>query len=163
MGGSRSETTSFGSTTTDSQSRSLSGTFALSRGRSTNFSDTEAVSRTRTWSVDRDVSQNRVVSQGDEESVNETIVSTESDETVQSYSGLIPRGKVGIFYRQTTRWVRRAEVRSYNLCGIARHVGELQFNDWTWAPDLAIGDSCETQPPPTNLPPRACLVEPCGG
>jgi hypothetical protein len=163
MGGSHAETSTFGSTTTDSQSRSLSGTYALSRGRSTNFSDTEARSRTRTWTVDRDVSQERVATTGDEESVNRTVVSTETDETVQSYSGLIPNGKVGIFYRQTTRWVRRAEVRSYNLCGIARHVGELQFNDWTWAPDLAIGDTCDTQPPPSNLPPRACLVEPCGG
>ena len=50
---------------------------------------------------------------------------------------------MGIFYRQTTRWVRVAEVRSFNLCGVAQHVGDLQFNEYTWAPYLAVAPSCD--------------------
>jgi hypothetical protein len=57
--------------------------------------------------------------------------------------------------------VRRAEVRSFDLCGVAQHMGELQFNEWTWAPDLAIGDDCSSLK--TALPEARCFVEPCGG
>ena len=59
--------------------------------------------------------------------------------------------------------MKRAEVRSYNLCGLASHMGELQFNEWTWAPELAIGDSCEVVPPPPTLPAARCFIPPCGG
>jgi hypothetical protein len=58
--------------------------------------------------------------------------------------------------------VRRAEVRSYDLCGVASHLGELQFNEWTWAPALAIGDTC-TPLPVSQLPKARCTIEPCGG
>jgi hypothetical protein len=163
MNGSHSDTQSFGSTTTDDESHSLSGTYALTQGHSASQSDSASRSNTRTWTVDGEVSQDHVVAQGDSNAEEHTWESSQTDETVQSFSGLIPAGAVGIFYRQTTRWVRRAEVRSYNLCGMANFVGELQFNEWTWAPDLAIARSCDDQPPPSKLPPAACLIEPCGG
>jgi len=39
-------------------------------------------------------------------------------------------------------------------------MGELQFNEWVWAAELALGDSCEA-PPASKLPAAACLIEPC--
>ncbi|MCB9537746.1 MAG: hypothetical protein H6704_15955 [Myxococcales bacterium] len=163
MAGDRSETRAFGSTLTERSSQSLTGSYALTRARQRSQSDTEARSQSRTWDFNQGFSESDIVSEGISESEQRTWVESASDQTVQAFSGSIPRSKVGIFYRQTTRWVRRAEVRAYNLCGLGRHVGELQFNEWTWAPDLAIGDDCDALPPPSQLPSAACFVEPCGG
>jgi hypothetical protein len=83
--------------------------------------------------------------------------------TSRDFSAIIPRGQFGVFYRQTSRWVRRAEVRAFDRCGLASHLGELQFNEWNWAIDLAVGPVCDAQPPASNLPPARCHVPPCGG
>ena len=157
------ETVSYGSTTTDSMSQNVSGSYSLSRSRTRNQSDTEARSRSRTWGLDEGLSEEQVVTEGMSEQEQRTWSNSSSSTTTQGYGGFIPNGKFGIFYRQTTRWVRRAEVRAFDMCGVAQHMGELQFSDWTWAPDLAIGDDCTGQPPPSTLPPAACFIEPCGG
>jgi hypothetical protein len=163
MGGSRAETRSFGSTVNQGRTQSLGGSYALARSNSRTVTDSENLSNTRTWDMSQGVSENETISESQEVARNTTIVESSSDQTVQSYGGIIPRNQFGIFYRQTTRWVRRAEVKAYNLCGLTRHMGELQFNEWTWAPDLAIGPTCDGQPPASELPAAVCLIEPCGG
>ncbi|MCB9541939.1 MAG: hypothetical protein H6703_05765 [Myxococcales bacterium] len=162
MSGTRSETEAFGSTVTDTTSENVSGSFALTRARQRSFNDTASRERGRTWNFGQSVQAQDLVTEGITESEQRTWVSSASDQTVQAFSGIIPRTKVGIFYRQTTRWVRRAEVRAYDQCGLSQHLGELQFNEWTWAPDLAIGDACGEQPPPPGLDAAACFIEPCG-
>ncbi|MFN3202549.1 MAG: hypothetical protein ACE366_29430 [Bradymonadia bacterium] len=157
------DTVSYGSSNTDSVSQSVSGSYSLSRSRSRNQSDTEARSRSRTWSLEQGQSMEQVVSEGMSEAEQRTWSSTSSNRVIQSYGGFIPNGQFGIFYRQTTRWVRRAEVRAFDLCGVAQHMGELQFSDWQWAPELVTADSCEGQPPQSKLPPAVCRIEPCGG
>ncbi|MEM9189781.1 MAG: hypothetical protein AAGF12_11430 [Myxococcota bacterium] len=67
-------------------------------------------------------------------------------------------GQQGMWYRQTTRFVRFGSVVAYDLCGNGTQVGTVELNDWSWAPDLAIGDSC---PPPSNLPEAECRISPC--
>ena len=109
------------------------------------------------------MSESQAVSEGLSESESSTWRTSESIAETQSLRGRIPRTKVGIFYRQTTRFVRRAEVRTYDLCGLATHAGELQFNEWEWAPELAIGDDCSTEPPASELPRAQCFIPPCGG
>ena len=163
MSGSSSESRGFGSSLGESRSTNLSGTYAL--GRTSSNSDTMGMTmnNTRTWDFSEGTSVNEVASTGNSEAITNSTVTSESKGISQSFSGYIPRGRYGIFYRQTTRWVRRAEVVSYDLCGIASHMGELQFNEWDWAPDLAIGENCEVQPPPSNLPSARCLISPCGG
>ena len=72
--------------------------------------------------------------------------------------------KTGMFFRQTTRLVKRAEVRAYNKCGLAEQIGELQFNEWEWAPALGLADSCdegENGLLPVDLPRAECRIEPC--
>lgn len=162
-GGSSREDRSFGTTTTQGRSESVTGTYALSRSRDSAATDAETVSNTRTWSLGQGLSESEVVSQGDSEKVAQTVVSSTSLSVSQALSATIPRNKVGIFYRQTTRNVKRVEVRSYDLCGLSTHVGELQFNEWTWAPELALGDSCDQIPPPPTLPAAKCFISPCGG
>ena len=116
----------------------------------------------RTWDFSGSSSNATVVSEGMSESENATWSESASHRTVQEFSGRIPRNQVGMFYRQTTRMVKRAEVRAYNQCGLAEHLGEIQFNEWEWAPDLALAESCDNGPPPTNLQPEACFIPPSG-
>jgi hypothetical protein len=92
------------------------------------------------------------------QSVSESVSTT-------NYQGLVTSGNVpalenAVWYRQTTRLVRVGVIVAYDLCGNGSPVGNTSIDDWTWAPDLAIGNSC---PPPPDLPPAQCLLEPCDG
>jgi hypothetical protein len=154
---------SFGSSTTEGRSQSINNSYALSRSRGSSIDEESALESTRTWNLSEGVSNSETVSESEETAYENTIESSSEDSVTQSFSAVIPRGQMGIFYRQTTRWVRVAEVRSFNLCGVAQHVGDLQFNEYTWAPDLAVAPSCEEKPPAPNLPEASCFVPPCGG
>ncbi len=162
MSGSTDESRGFGSTVTDSRSENVNGAYSLTSGRQQDYRDTSTRNESRTWDFSESASQSDVVSEGLSDSEARTWSESSSDRTVQAFSGRIPRGRVGVFYRQTTRWIRRAEVRSYNQCGLAEHVGELQFNEWSWAPDLSLGLSCDGEPPQSNFEAAACYIEPCG-
>jgi len=161
-GGSVETERSFGSTVSEARSQSIGGSYALSNQRSTSRANTTERSMAHTWSLGEGVSESEVVSVGLSTAEDNTWSESSSIETSTSITGLIPRGRYGVWYRQTTRSVRRAEVRSYDLCGVASHLGELQFNEWTWAPALAIGDTC-TPLPVSQLPKARCTIEPCGG
>jgi hypothetical protein len=89
--------------------------------------------------------------------------SVNSTETVsRDFGGQIIAGKFGVFYRQTLRLLRRGALVAYNQCGSAEVVGDVDFTDWSWSPDLAMGDSCPPLPA-SNLPDAECLVPPCAG
>jgi hypothetical protein len=162
-GGSHNEQQSFGSTTTESTSQNLSGTYALSatttRGHS--ITDSEARSQSRTYNLGGSVAESEVVTTGMTEAEQQTWSESMTHSTLIGYSGVIPVGRFGVFYRQTIRHVRVAQVRTYNLCGVSELQGEMHFNEWTWAPDLAIGDECGATLPMSNLPERQCIVPPC--
>jgi hypothetical protein len=163
MSGSRDETRSFGSTVGESRSESLGGSYSLSTSRQRRESETEARDSSRTWNFAQGATASETITDGRSEAESRTWVSSESLATSQSLRGAIPKTKVGMFYRQTSRWVRRAEVRTYDMCGLAHHAGELQFNEWTWAVELAIANDCVSDPPPSRLPAANCAIEPCGG
>jgi hypothetical protein len=163
MGGNSSTSRNFGSTTTEGRARSVNEAYALGRGSQRSVTDREQLDSTHTWDFNESASSSNIVREGVTEAQTLTLVESSSHSTLTQFSGTIPRNQFGIFYRQTTRWVRRAEVRSYNMCGLARHMGELQFNEWTWAPDLALGATCDAAPPKSNLPEATCFVSPCGG
>lgn len=80
----------------------------------------------------------------------------------QGFGGHVIAGTFGVFYRQTLRLTRRAALVAYNQCGYATVVGEVDFTDWTWSPDLAIGNSCPPLPV-SNLPAAKCYSQPCIG
>lgn len=86
-----------------------------------------------------------------------------STETLsRGFGGTVIAGKFGVFYRQTLRFVRRAALVTYNQCGRAEVVADVDFTDWAWSPDLALADACPPLPE-SNLPKAACLVPPCAG
>ena len=111
--------------------------------------------------MSEDVSSGRVVTEGNSESLAETISTSNTSSTTFSYRGYIPRGRFGIFYRQTSRFVKLSEVITYDLNGYPQHAGYITMNSWAWAPELAIGESCDQLPEP-NLPQAICHIPPCG-
>ncbi len=164
MGGSHSEGQSFGSTTTDSSGESLTKGYALTSqdevGQSTSMSETSGT--TKVYDFGGATSMEDVVAVGEEESWEETWSTTEEDSTLMSYTGKIPVGRYGVWYRQTTRYVRQAQVYSYNLCGVRELMGSLTFNEWAWSPALAVGDKCGgTEMPRPDFPQAQCVIPPC--
>lgn len=89
-----------------------------------------------------------------------TVSST--DTVARGFGGHVIAGTQGVFYRQTMRLLRRAALVTYNQCGAAQVVGEVDFTDWTWAPDLALGNQCPPLPA-SNLPEAECIISPCTG
>ncbi|MBI2377969.1 MAG: hypothetical protein HYV07_28455 [Deltaproteobacteria bacterium] len=80
----------------------------------------------------------------------------------QDFGGQVIANRFGVFYRQTVRLIRRAAVVTYNQCGAPNVVADLDFMDWTWSPDLAVGTGCPPLPK-SNLPAAQCLIGPCQG
>lgn len=149
----------FGSTTTDRRSERMNGSYNVSESRQTDFQDAQTRDRSRTWNFSGSVTDDTVVSQGRSEAEEQTWSRSDRTDTTQSFSAELPLSKFGQFFRQTTRWVRFSEIRTYDLCGVGATIGELQFNDYTWAPDFALANSCEEIR--TNLSSYACLISPC--
>jgi hypothetical protein len=66
----------------------------------------------------------------------------------------------GVFYRQTTRMIRQGEIIAMDLCGNETIIGTIVLNDYTWAPDFAMGTACPPLPE-SGMPPAQCLIPPC--
>ena len=162
-GGSATNTASFGSVTSEGSSSSIGGSYVVGTSRSSaqSLSDTNGRSESRTYSFGEGTSESEIISEGMTEAETETWSESESHSTLTSYSGVIAPGRFGVFYRQTTRLVRRADVYAYNLCGVLEKQGEMMFNEWAWAPELAIGESCGETLPASRLPVAECYITPC--
>lgn len=138
---------------------------AQSQEMSTTRGDTRTVGlsssemTTDTTSVTQSVSMNMGGSMG--QSFSWEVSSTQS--ISRSFQGYIPGGGYGAFYRQTMRLIRRGVVVTYNLCGTAQVVGQVDFSDWAWSADLGTTYNGCNPLPPTNLPAAHCNVEPCSG
>ncbi len=161
MGGSSDEQRSFGSTMARAESHSLAGSYAVSQGHRQNESDTEARDRRHVWNLSEGEALSREQSEQFSESEKQTWVNSSSLSTSQRLQGRIPASQTGMYYRQVTRFVKRAELRSYDLCGLGSHVGELQMNDWAWAAELAFGKDCLENIPQPELLPAQCFIPPC--
>lgn len=160
-GGSSQNGRAFGSTQNDSRSYSLSGAYVLSSSTSNSVSESSSLSSGRVWNMSESISSGKVITEGNSESLSQTIVSSESSTTTFSYSGYIPRGRYGTFFRQTSRYVKLSEIITYTLDGLPQHAGYVMMNTWAWAPDLSLGISCE-QAGISNLPVSECVIPPCG-
>lgn len=138
--------------------------FSAGVGGDTSLSNTQSANResgvnaSSTTTETESVSQSQGGSQG--ESFSWSVSSTEV--IARGFGGYVIPDTYGVFYRQTIRLVRRAALVAYNQCGFAQVVGEVDFTDWTWSPDLALGDSCPPLPQ-SNLPAAECNISPCAG
>jgi hypothetical protein len=163
MDSNHSESSSFGSTTTDSAGESMSTSYAVSSQEQVGTQDTETVasSESKVYNFGGAVGTTDVVSVGNQETWQETWTNTTTNTQLFSYSGKIPQGRHGVWYRQTVRYVRDAQLYSYNLCGVREVMGSMRFNTWAWSPALAVGQCEGANIPVSNLPPAQCLVPPC--
>ena len=160
-GGTNQSGRTFGSITNDSRSHSLSGSYVLSSSTSNTITEASGKSSSRVWNMSESVASGKIVSVGNSESLAETIVDSSSSSTTFSYSAYIPRGRYGVFYRQTSRYVKLSEIITYDLNGFPIHSGFIAMNSWAWAPELSIGNDCNDMPVP-NLPEAICHIPPCG-
>jgi hypothetical protein len=160
MDSSTSDTKGFGSTTTDSVGSSFSGTYALSSQSSLSQTDSKSESQTdsTTYSMGGSGSLSENFSQGSQESWSETWQESSTDTSLFSMSGVVPNGKCAAVWRQTVRHVRVGHLYNYDLCGVRSMVGELYFNEWSWSPNIAIGDDCNVEVPPSTLPEAGCFT-----
>ena len=159
MGGSESEGTAFGSVTTDSTSESVSGSYGVERQSSINSgrSETNASEESVTYDMGGASSVTEGYSVGSTESWSETWVNTSTQSNLLSFSGKIPNGRCAVIYRQTVRYVRTAKLYQHDLCGVREKMANLVFNEWSWSPNIAIGDDCQTSLPPSTQPPAECF------
>ena len=160
-GGTSQNGQTFGSVNNESRSHSLSGSYVLSSSTSNTITESSGLSSGRVWNMSESVNSGKVVTQGNSESLSETISNSSSSSTTFSYNGFIPRGRYGMFFRQTSRFVKLSEVITYDLNGFPSHAGYIIMNSWAWAPELAISDSCSNIQRP-NLPEAYCHIPPCG-
>lgn len=160
-GGSSQNGRSYGSVQNDSRSHSLSGSYVLSSSTSNTLSESSSLSSGRVWNMSESISNGQVVTEGNSKSLSETIVTSSSSSTTFSYGGYIPRGRYGIFFRQTSRYVRLSEIITYTENGYPVHSGYIMMNTWAWAPELSIADNCEDAAK-SSLPVAECLIQPCG-
>lgn len=151
----------YGSIQTLSQGHSLTGSYAYSSQNSNSVSQGSSTYSGRVWNMSESISNGNVITEGDTESIDETIVDSSTSTTTFSYSGYIPRGKVGVFYRQTSRYTKLSEIIAYDVNGFPHHAGYVSMNTWAWAPELVIGTSC-TDMPQTIFAGATCYIPPCG-
>jgi len=148
------------STSTESQSRAAGSHWA----RSQTYAESNSFTRTDTWNTTKSFSeastQSHSIAMSLGESDTETFsVSTTDAEALHTTSEVFA-GQFGMWFRQTTRLARRGTIVAYDLCGNGSAVGDVNLNDWTWAPDLAIATTC---PPEPNFPEAECRISPCEG
>jgi len=159
MSGNSSKGRSWGSVTSESSSQSIGGAYALGRSSSASSSQGSSQSSARVWNLSEGVSKNNTVTVGDSESINRTIVNSSSSSTTFSFSGYIPFNKYGMFYRQTTRWLKRSEIITYDVNGFPTTSGFIDMNEWSWAPELVIDRNCENIRSQNSN--AQCFIEPC--
>lgn len=154
-------TREFGSVNQIAKGSSLSGSYAFTNTNSYSVEEGNSQSSTRVWNMSESVESGKIVTEGDSESIDNTIVSSSTSETTFSYSGFIPNGRVGKFFRQTSRYTKLSEIITYDIDGYKTSAGYISMNSWAWAPELVISDSCQDLKYSDFLLP-ACYIEPCG-
>lgn len=142
-------------------------TSGWSRGTSNTTSDSTTTDHSTATTNTSDVNHSDTtggsnsVTQGSNEGQDQNW-SVSSATTIQrGFSGQVIANTYGVFYRQMARYTRRAFVLQYNKCGETDVVGDLVLQDYTWAPDLALGESCSPNLPRTNFPKAECFLPPC--
>lgn len=151
---------SVGTSTSVSESRSRA--VGASWQRSQSYAEANSFSRAISLQASRSYTQSVQQSRSVAESLGVTETDLYSVSTTEATSlrtqSWVWAGQYGVWYRQTTRLVRRGVVITHDLCGNSAEAGQVRIDDWRWAPDLAVGTSC---PPPSNLPPAECRIGPC--
>lgn len=133
-------------------------------GRDWGGSHTDTASGEQAWQQTASYTEAQSITEAHAETISQAhsetwTISSSQSETLSITRWLLP-GHFGVFYRQTTRMIREGEIIAMDLCGNETVVGRIVLNDYTWAPDFAMGTGCPPLPE-SGLPPAQCLIPPC--
>jgi hypothetical protein len=161
VGGNIEKSQSFGSVQTDESSTGLNGAYIIGKSFSNSIESAEEKSNTRVWDMTTGTSQENVISIGNSESISKTQNISTNVTTSLNFSVFLPRERKGIFYRQTSRWIREIKIITYDLNGTPKLAGKMLANEWNWAVSMSIGNSCQEISVPNNMEIANCYIEPC--
>jgi len=161
ISGNSEKSQSFGSVQTDEATTGLNGAYVVGKSFSNSIETAEEQSNTRVWDMTNGTSQENVVSVGNAESISKTQTISTSVTTSLNFSVFLPRNRKGIFYRQTSRWIREIKIITYDLNGTPKLAGKMFANEWNWAVSMSIGNSCQEISKPNNMDIASCYIEPC--
>jgi hypothetical protein len=161
ISGNSEKSQSFGSVQTDEATTGLNGAYVVGKSFSNSIETSEEQSNTRVWDMTNGTSQENVVSIGNAESISKTQTVSTSVTTSLNFSVFLPRERKGIFYRQTSRWIREIKIITYDLNGTPKLAGKMLANEWNWAVSMSIGNSCQEISKPNNMEVVSCYIEPC--
>ena len=133
-------------------------------GRDWGGSHTDTHSGEQAWTQTASYTEAVGLTEAHQETITQAVsttwtVSSALSETLAISRFLLPN-HFGVFYRQTTRMIREGEIIAMDLCGNESVVGRMILNDYTWAPDFAMGRECPPLPE-SGLPVAQCLIPPC--
>jgi len=161
VGGNTEKSQSFGSVQTDEATTGLNGAYVVGKSFSNSIESSQEQSNTRVWDMTNGTAQENVVSIGNAESISKTQTVSTSVTTSLNFSVFLPRERKGIFYRQTSRWIREIKIITYDLNGTPKLAGKMLANEWNWAVSMSIGNSCQEISKPNNMEVASCYIEPC--
>jgi hypothetical protein len=139
-----------------SQTNSTSESESVSTNHSTATTDSTAVTSSSSKGGSASTSSS------DDQSSSDGWTVSSSDTIQRGFSANVIANTYGVFYRQMARYTQKAFVMSYNMCGEGQIIGDVTLQDYVWAPDLALSDSCPPLPK-SNFPEPACHLPPCDG
>ena len=161
VGGNIEKTQSFGSVQTDESTTGLSGAYVVGKSFSNSLETNEEKSNTRVWDMTNGTTNENIISTGNEESISKTQTTSTSVTTSLNFSVFLPRERKGIFYRQTSRWIREIKIITYDMNGTPKLAGKMLANEWNWAVSMSIGETCQEISKPNNMEVATCFIEPC--
>lgn len=152
--------TQYGSSATLQKGHELSGSYAYNITNLNSLENGTSISSGRVWNMSENISTGNVSTNANSESLQNTIINSSTSSTTFSYNAYIPRGKYGVFFRQTSRFVKLSEIIKYDIDGNKSIIGYIYMNSWNWAPELVTGESCE-QAYNYTFEESECYIEPC--
>ena len=161
VGGNTEKSQSFGSVQSSETTTGLSGAYVVGKSFSNSIETNEEKSNTRVWDMSNGTTSENVVSVGKEESISKTQTTSTSVTTSLNFSVYLPRERKGVFYRQTSRWIREIKIITYDMNGTPKLAGKMLANEWNWAVSMSVGSTCQEISKPNNMEPASCFIEPC--
>jgi hypothetical protein len=161
IGGNTEKSQSYGSVQSSESTTGLSGAYVVGKSFSNSLETNEEKSNTRVWDMTNGTTNENVVSTGNEESISKAQTSSTSVTTSFNFSVFLPRERKGVFYRQTSRWIREIKIITYDMNGTPKLAGKMLANEWNWAVSMSIGETCQEISIPNNMESAACFIEPC--
>ena len=160
VSGNSDKTQSFGSVQSDETTTSLNGAYVVGKSFSNSIESSEEKSNTRVWDMSNGTSKENVISVGNSESISKTQSDSTTVTSSLNFSVFLPRERKGIFYRQTTRWIREIRIITYDMNGTPKLAGKMLANEWNWAVSMSIGNTCSEISTP-KMEEVVCYLEPC--